>query len=246
MPSNWPKTYIFKLNSAHSHTIFHSGVNSVPRLNGTLAIARSIGDRDEIENGLACLPSYICESIQTKFSAQLIIACDGLWDVCDPDECDTVLKIGGLEDWKDSEFSVKAARVLVSQAFNNMSTDNISVIVVDVSPETSSSKNEDSVRSSDAVSHHQVSETSTELKGGVSEKIHNKVLDSKSLSSKVNPVEFSRQSPMPINPLQAIHIKPAENSACIGMSIQGTHIKPETKEVFINSQVAKIVKSHGN
>jgi len=213
------------------------------------------------ENGLACLPSYICENIETKFSAQLIIACDGLWDVCEPDECDTVLKIGGLEEWDDSEYSVKAARVLVSHAFNNMSTDNISVIVVDVSPENSSvSKNKEDLQSgnfTDAVSSfHQVSETSTELKGGVSQEIHDKVLDSKSLnskslnskslSSKVNPVEFSRQSPMPINPLQAVHMKPAENSTCVGMSIQGTQIKPETKEVFVNSQVAKIVKSHGN
>ena len=64
-----------------------------------------------------------------------MIACDGLWDVCDINKCSSILKDNKIDLLTNSEYSVKVSRVLVSYAFNAMSSDNISVIVVDVSPE---------------------------------------------------------------------------------------------------------------
>ena len=159
-----------RIESAGGKVVFYDSPDMVPRLNGTLAIARSIGDKDEIDNGLACLPDYICVDIETKYSAQLVIACDGLWDVCDQMQCSNLLKSNGVDGLTDSEYSVKISRVLVSYAFNQMSSDNISVIVVDVSPEKMKSDEID-MKKNECV----ISKMSTELNGGVSEEIHNKV-----------------------------------------------------------------------
>ena len=121
---------IERIENAGGRVVFYPSTDMVPRLNGNLAVARAIGDADEV--GLECIPDYQFEAISDSKKSFLVIACDGLWDVALPQNCMNVLNCF-YNDLKG--FEAKAAKSLTSYAYGNYSTDNISVIVVDLSPE---------------------------------------------------------------------------------------------------------------
>lgn len=90
------------------------------RVNGMLAVTRSLGDKffDTLVIGNPFTTSVEITT-EDKF---LIIACDGLWDVIDDQEaCELI---------QDIDDPNEAASVLVKYALNNGTTDNITVMVV--------------------------------------------------------------------------------------------------------------------
>ncbi|KAG5367481.1 Protein phosphatase 2C-like protein 1 [Yarrowia sp. C11] len=90
------------------------------RVNGMLAVTRALGDT-YMKQFIIGNP-YTTETEIIADDEFLIVACDGLWDVCDDQKaCDLV---SGLED------PVEGSRVLVEFALENFSTDNLTVMVV--------------------------------------------------------------------------------------------------------------------
>ncbi|EHN03235.1 Ptc1p [Saccharomyces cerevisiae x Saccharomyces kudriavzevii VIN7] len=90
------------------------------RVNGMLAVTRSLGDKffDTLVVGSPFTTSVEITS-RDKF---LILACDGLWDVIDDqDACELI---------KDINEPNEAAKVLVRYALENGTTDNVTVMVV--------------------------------------------------------------------------------------------------------------------
>ncbi|KAL1887697.1 mgpp2cl-1, protein phosphatase 2C-like protein 1 [Sporothrix stenoceras] len=91
------------------------------RVNGVLAVTRALGDTyiKELVTG----HPYTTETvIQPELDEFVIIACDGLWDVCN--DQDAVNLIRNVAD------PVAAAKMLVDHALANFSTDNLSCMVV--------------------------------------------------------------------------------------------------------------------
>ena len=91
------------------------------RVNGVLAVTRALGDvymKDLITGHPYTTETYL----YPKYDKFIIIACDGLWDVCtDQDACDLVQNIQDPEE---------ASRALVDHALAKHSTDNLSCMVV--------------------------------------------------------------------------------------------------------------------
>ncbi|KAF6812635.1 protein phosphatase [Colletotrichum sojae] len=91
------------------------------RVNGVLAVTRALGDT--YMKDLVTGHPYTTETvIQPESDEFIIIACDGLWDVCsDQDAVDLVRNV---------EDPVEAAKLLVDHALNRFSTDNLSCMIV--------------------------------------------------------------------------------------------------------------------
>ena len=90
------------------------------RVNGMLAVTRSLGDKffDSLVVG-----NPFTTSVEITDADQfLIIACDGLWDVIDDQEACELIK--NIDEPKE------AARILVRYALENGTTDNVTVMVV--------------------------------------------------------------------------------------------------------------------
>lgn len=137
---------IERIKKAGGRVILSTLPNSVPRLNGTIALGRAIGDRDEINRGLACLPDVSIEelnwqvgdqtskNVDFEYKSFLIIACDGLWDVVSPEDCLNILK-EEYKNWDQKESFCKfAIKKLNKQAVVCDSQDNISIILVELEP----------------------------------------------------------------------------------------------------------------
>ncbi|KAI6370949.1 hypothetical protein MCOR25_004081 [Pyricularia grisea] len=91
------------------------------RVNGVLAVTRALGDTYMKE--LVTGHPYTTETvIQPELDEFLIIACDGLWDVCDDQEA--VDQVRNIED------PAAAAKLLVNHALARFSTDNLSCMIV--------------------------------------------------------------------------------------------------------------------
>ncbi|GAA5888725.1 hypothetical protein JCM5296_000083 [Sporobolomyces johnsonii] len=90
------------------------------RVNGYLAVTRALGD-SAMKQFVVGSP-YTTETTLGPEDEWLIIACDGLWDVCTDQEA--VDLIMGLNDPQE------ASDKLLQHALNSHSTDNISVLVV--------------------------------------------------------------------------------------------------------------------
>ncbi|CAK7273637.1 mgpp2cl-1, protein phosphatase 2C-like protein 1 [Sporothrix epigloea] len=91
------------------------------RVNGVLAVTRALGDTyiKELVTG----HPYTTETvIQPDLDEFVIIACDGLWDVCN--DQDAVNLIRSVAD------PVVAAKMLVEHALAHFSTDNLSCMVI--------------------------------------------------------------------------------------------------------------------
>ncbi|GAB1320326.1 mgpp2cl-1, protein phosphatase 2C-like protein 1 [Madurella fahalii] len=91
------------------------------RVNGVLAVTRALGDT--YMKDLVTGHPYTTETvIQPDLDEFIIIACDGLWDVCsDQDAVDLVRNI---------QDPVAAAKLLVDHALSRFSTDNLSCMII--------------------------------------------------------------------------------------------------------------------
>lgn len=90
------------------------------RVNGVLAVTRSLGD-SSMKDFVVGAP-YTTETELNDYDEFLILACDGLWDVVS--DQDAVDLVRGISDPK------KAAEELLEHAYKKYSTDNVTVLVV--------------------------------------------------------------------------------------------------------------------
>ncbi|KAH8926463.1 protein serine/threonine phosphatase 2C [Atractiella rhizophila] len=91
------------------------------RVNGVLAVTRSLGDSSMKEFVVGS--PYTTETTLTEADEFLIIACDGLWDVCEDQKAVDLIR----DKAKDPQ---GASKILLDHALTNFSTDNLSVLVV--------------------------------------------------------------------------------------------------------------------
>ncbi|KAK8117702.1 uncharacterized protein PG998_005983 [Apiospora kogelbergensis] len=91
------------------------------RVNGVLAVTRALGDT--YMKDLVTGHPYTTETvIQAEMDEFIIIACDGLWDVCSDQEAVDLIR--------ESSDPSAAAKQLVDHALARFSTDNLSCMVV--------------------------------------------------------------------------------------------------------------------
>ncbi|KXS19598.1 PP2C-domain-containing protein [Gonapodya prolifera JEL478] len=94
------------------------------RVNGILAVTRSLGDLS-MKEVIVGAP-YTTEVELTEEDEFFILACDGVWDVCSDDTAVRMLRrMASPQD---------AAEFLLQYALENWSTDNLSVLVVRLRP----------------------------------------------------------------------------------------------------------------
>ncbi|GAA5993143.1 hypothetical protein JCM10908_001308 [Rhodotorula pacifica] len=108
------------------------------RVNGVLAVTRSLGDSSMKEFVVGS--PYTTETKLGPNDDFLIVACDGLWDVCTDQEA-----VDLVADCADD--AQAASQKLLDHALNNFSTDNLSVLVVSLHPPSKASqRREESTR----------------------------------------------------------------------------------------------------
>ncbi|RYP05132.1 hypothetical protein DL764_004017 [Monosporascus ibericus] len=91
------------------------------RVNGVLAVTRALGDT--YMKDLVTGHPYTTETvIQAELDEFIIIACDGLWDVCSDQEAVDLVR--------DIQDPVAASKLLVDHALSRFSTDNLSCMIV--------------------------------------------------------------------------------------------------------------------
>uniref|UniRef100_A0A6U2DHD6 PPM-type phosphatase domain-containing protein n=1 Tax=Hemiselmis andersenii TaxID=464988 RepID=A0A6U2DHD6_HEMAN len=93
---------------------------SMNRVHGVLAVSRALGDH-AMKQSVISEPNF-WEAELTPADSFLIIACDGLWDVCTDQASVDMVKEGG-----DAQ---TMAQTLMQAALDNGGKDNISVMVV--------------------------------------------------------------------------------------------------------------------
>jgi serine/threonine protein phosphatase PrpC len=93
-----------------------------PRVEGILAMSRALGDTG-LKPYISCEPRIV-EGYPGNENDYAVLACDGVWDVLTPDEVIKIVRIA-IDPWKASEEISK-------KALDNGSTDNITVIVLDL------------------------------------------------------------------------------------------------------------------
>ncbi|KAK3399137.1 phosphatase 2C-like domain-containing protein [Sordaria brevicollis] len=91
------------------------------RVNGVLAVTRALGDT-YIKDLVTGHPYTTETVIQPEWDEFMIIACDGLWDVCSDQEAVDLVR--------DIQEPVIAAKKLVDHALSRFSTDNLSCMIV--------------------------------------------------------------------------------------------------------------------
>jgi len=101
---------------------------------GILSVTRAFGDL-ELKPYLISDP-FIKKTNLTDADDRLIIACDGLWDVVTFQECADIIK---SEVEKGNKSAEGIAQHLVKVAMKKKSTDNISVLVIDLNDESTRS-----------------------------------------------------------------------------------------------------------
>jgi serine/threonine protein phosphatase PrpC len=94
----------------------------VPRVEGILAMSRALGDSG-LKPYISCEPRIV-EGYPGNENDYAVLACDGVWDVLTPDEAIKIVR-AVIDPWKASEEISK-------KALDNGSTDNITVIVLDL------------------------------------------------------------------------------------------------------------------
>ncbi len=104
----------------------------VPRLEGSLAMSRALGDAP-LKPFVTPEPR-IAQGVLGRKDDLAIIACDGIWDVLTSDEA-VALALRARE-------TEEAARLLQTTAVERGSTDNITVIVLDLKDYTAACKRE--------------------------------------------------------------------------------------------------------
>ncbi|KAI8967416.1 phosphatase 2C-like domain-containing protein [Mycotypha africana] len=95
------------------------------RVNGVLAVTRSLGD--SVMKEFVVGNPYTTETELGPDDDFLILACDGLWDVCEDQDAINLIK-----DIKDPQ---AASQKLLEHALANFSTDNLSIMVIRLASE---------------------------------------------------------------------------------------------------------------
>ncbi len=90
------------------------------KVGGTLAVSRAFGDV-ELKEWVPALP-YITKTLLNAEDNYLIVACDGLWDVCS-DQMAVEITMKELS-------AQRASESLLRYAIENGTTDNISILVL--------------------------------------------------------------------------------------------------------------------
>ncbi|GAA6026999.1 hypothetical protein JCM8202_002819, partial [Rhodotorula sphaerocarpa] len=101
------------------------------RVNGVLAVTRSLGDSSMKEFVVGS--PYTTETTLGPHDDFLIVACDGLWDVCTDQEA-----VDLVADCADD--AQAASQKLLDHALNRFSTDNLSILVVSLHPPSKASQ----------------------------------------------------------------------------------------------------------
>lgn len=106
------------------------------RVNGTLAVTRALGDASMKEFITGHPFTTETTMLSPEEDSFMILACDGLWDVCnDQEACDYIC--ANIDDPQ------RCAELLTAFALEQGSTDNLSVIVVRFGPPKSNEKDSD-------------------------------------------------------------------------------------------------------
>lgn len=100
----------------------------VPRVQGVLAMSRALGDA-YLKPWITAEPRVV-EGVLGRENDCLILACDGVWDVVEPEEAVAIAR--------SSPDPREAADRLVEEALSRLSTDNLTAIVLDLRPVTAS------------------------------------------------------------------------------------------------------------
>jgi serine/threonine protein phosphatase PrpC len=93
------------------------------RVNGVLMLARAIGDGN-LGKAVSCEP--MIRSFERKDGMWLILACDGVWDVMRDQEAAAILM--------EIKKPVEAAKAIRDEALNRGSSDNVSCMIIDLTP----------------------------------------------------------------------------------------------------------------
>lgn len=117
----------------------------VPRVNGALAMSRSIGDLS-LKPWITCDPEITTHRL-TADDQFLVMATDGLWDVVSSKAAAKIA--AGYDD------AQQAADALVKHALARKTFDNVTVVVVDVTSYACSSATAARSANSDAASFPQ-------------------------------------------------------------------------------------------
>jgi protein phosphatase 1L len=107
-----------RIESLGGQVIFHGA----PRVQGILAISRALGDT--VLKPYVTAEPRIVEGYLGKENDYAVLACDGVWDVLTPDDVIDIVRSMGDP--------TKAAVEVSNKALNHASTDNITVIVLDL------------------------------------------------------------------------------------------------------------------
>ena len=91
---------------------------------GDLAVSRAFGDGDNAPY-ISQVPDIYYKKI-TSNTKYIVMACDGLWDVINDEELHQL-----IQKFKEND-SKNLAISLVNEALKRKSTDNISVIVIEI------------------------------------------------------------------------------------------------------------------
>jgi serine/threonine protein phosphatase PrpC len=105
------------------------------RVNGMLAVSRGLGDFDLKQNPqqplVSCLPEFVVRHRNYEQDEFILVACDGLWDVYKNNEAIEELRAIVREGERDIRL---IAEEMLDMSLHRGSNDNISAIVVKLSP----------------------------------------------------------------------------------------------------------------
>eukprot|EP01127_Copromyxa_protea_P011119 TRINITY_DN2778_c0_g1_i1.p1 TRINITY_DN2778_c0_g1~~TRINITY_DN2778_c0_g1_i1.p1 ORF type:complete len:305 (-),score=67.01 TRINITY_DN2778_c0_g1_i1:35-949(-) len=102
------------------------------RVFGALAVARAFGDskykQPKTSKNFVSVEPYLKTVKLTPSHKFIILACDGLWDVCSQEEAATFV----YNKIKEGKTSQEIARALVNHALDLRTDDNVTVIIVNI------------------------------------------------------------------------------------------------------------------
>ena len=104
--------------------VLKPSIGKVWRLNGEIAVSRSLGDSVYSQFGMSCEPECrLVDRAETE-AAWVVLACDGVWDVL------TANQVGKLILSSKKKAPAILAEKIVKKAYSKLSLDNLSCIVV--------------------------------------------------------------------------------------------------------------------
>lgn len=102
----------------------NNGFISNNRLNGTLAVSRALGNKLYVNKGISSYPDIFINTI--KSDAEIIVACDGVWDVIPASDLAIYFQIGRANGLSNSKLNI--SKLINEEAIRRKSKDNVSNI----------------------------------------------------------------------------------------------------------------------